>query len=309
VTTPGIGNFSCIRGTNVSLAATMNAFYIFGNWTGTGVSKVANPNSPSTTITMNGNYTIQANFIKCQGFYGDANGDGYINDSDYSAVQLMLFGKLPFNPGGDANADGILNLMDYSTVRLIEFGQRSIIPKYEAIYDFTSGNGSTKWAKNSSIAAPPPALNKTLETDTGWVNATTAQYTNISTTDGKVWNVSGASGKYAALQCKFKIAEASANITSIGITLNGSAKTNGDVLQLWAWNFSSGAWSQLGIYGSGTTNFSMTTNITTYSAWTAWGKVYANYINSSGYMYILANLNNVSENMYVDYIKLTVAHP
>lgn len=194
------------------------------------------------------------------------------------------------------------------------FGKKPIVNKYEVLYDFTSGAGSNKWAKNSSISTPPPALNTTFDTNsTSWVNAATTQYNNISSTDGAVWNISGSGGKYAALQCRFtidsNITGPVTNITSIGITLNGSATTNGDLLQFYAWNFSSGSWRQLGIYGSTTTNFSMTTNLTTYSAWTAWGEVYTNYIDSNGYMYILANLNNAGENLYVDYIELSIAHP
>jgi len=311
VTTPGIGNYSYVCNTSVPITAVADPCYHFINWTGSGVDagKVANPNASSTTILMDGNYSVQANFIPTSGFYGDASGDCEIDIMDYASVRLMLFGKKAFNPGADANPDGELDIMDYASVRLMLFGKKPILAKYEVSYDFTSGNDSNKWAKSSSISAPPPALNKTFETDTGWVNATATQYNNISITDGAVWNISGASGKYAALQCKFTLVEAAANITSIGITLNGSAKTNGDILKLWAWNFSSSSWKQLGIYGSGTTNFSMTTNIATYSAWTAWGKVYSNFIDSNGYMYILANLNNASEYLYVDYIKLTVAHP
>ena len=64
VTTPGIGGFVYDAGATANLLATPNANYHFVNWTGTGVTagKVANPNSASTTITMDGNYTVQANF-------------------------------------------------------------------------------------------------------------------------------------------------------------------------------------------------------------------------------------------------------
>jgi hypothetical protein len=46
------------------VAATAAANYHFVNWTGTAVTagKVANANSASTTVTMDGNYTLQANF-------------------------------------------------------------------------------------------------------------------------------------------------------------------------------------------------------------------------------------------------------
>jgi hypothetical protein len=64
VTTPGEGAFSYDNGTNASIIATADAHYHFVNWTGTGVTagKVASPTSASTTITMDGDYTVVANF-------------------------------------------------------------------------------------------------------------------------------------------------------------------------------------------------------------------------------------------------------
>ena len=64
VTTPGIGTFNYDYGAAASIVATPNANYHFVNWTGTGVAagKVANPTAASTTITMDGNYTVVANF-------------------------------------------------------------------------------------------------------------------------------------------------------------------------------------------------------------------------------------------------------
>jgi uncharacterized repeat protein (TIGR02543 family) len=297
------GPYSCGQVVNLSVVA--NTGYTFTGWSGN-TSTIANVSATNTTIIMSNNYSITASFgLLPTGSYGDANRDGDINVMDYSAVKLMILGKTRLDASGDANRDGDINVMDYSAVKLMILGKTSFVDKYEVRYDFASGNGSSKWAKNSSISVPPPALNKTFETDTGWTNASTVQYNNISSTDGVVWNISGASGKYAALQCRFtidSIAGATANITSLGITLNGSAKTNGDVLQFYVWNFNSNLWQQIG------NNRSMTTNISTYTEWALWGKVYTNYINGSD-MYILANLNNAGENLYVDYINLTVLHP
>jgi hypothetical protein len=59
VTTPGIGAFSYCPGVVASLVATPDLGYAFGTWTG---GPVGNATAASTTITMNGNYTIQANF-------------------------------------------------------------------------------------------------------------------------------------------------------------------------------------------------------------------------------------------------------
>jgi hypothetical protein len=61
VTTPGEGTFTRNAGTVVNLAASAVGGYRFVNWTGN-VGTIANVNSASTTITMNGNYSITANF-------------------------------------------------------------------------------------------------------------------------------------------------------------------------------------------------------------------------------------------------------
>jgi hypothetical protein len=63
VTTPGEGTFTYDPGTVVSLNATPDAGYHFVNWAGD-VGTIANVNAAATTITMNGNYSITANFKK-----------------------------------------------------------------------------------------------------------------------------------------------------------------------------------------------------------------------------------------------------
>jgi len=61
VTTPGEGNFAYDYGTVVDLEATPDAGYQFGNWTGD-VGTIPDVNDATTTITMNGHYSITANF-------------------------------------------------------------------------------------------------------------------------------------------------------------------------------------------------------------------------------------------------------
>ena len=62
VTTPGEGLFPDYdAGTVVNLVATSDAGYRFVSWTGD-VGTIANVNGAATTITMNGNYSITANF-------------------------------------------------------------------------------------------------------------------------------------------------------------------------------------------------------------------------------------------------------
>ena len=61
VTTPGEGMFTYDEGTVVDLVAEADEGYIFVNWTGN-VSAIADVYAASTTITMNGHYSITANF-------------------------------------------------------------------------------------------------------------------------------------------------------------------------------------------------------------------------------------------------------
>jgi len=59
---PGEGTFTYVQGTRVNLVAEADKGYRFVNWTGD-VGAIANVNAASTTITMNGDSTITANFI------------------------------------------------------------------------------------------------------------------------------------------------------------------------------------------------------------------------------------------------------
>jgi len=61
VTFPGEGTRSYDAGTVVELVATPDEGHEFRVWTGD-TAQVGNPSSASTTITMNGNYSITATF-------------------------------------------------------------------------------------------------------------------------------------------------------------------------------------------------------------------------------------------------------
>jgi Leucine-rich repeat (LRR) protein len=235
--------------------------------------------------------------------YGDANDDDHVNATDISYIKAAILGRwgIP-TPGADANGDGLITATDISYVKAYILGRWNGSIRYETTYDFSLGAGSTKWAKSNSVSALPPALSDNFDTaPDGWIGAGTADYENISLTDGNVWTIAGSDGNYSALQCRFTLDENPYSMTSIGITLNGSAETNGSTLQLWAWNFDTGAWRQVG------GNISMTTDIASYSAWAFWGKVYSDYIDGDGYMYILVNLNNANQDLRMDYVKLGVA--
>jgi len=61
VTSPGEGVFTCGAGTVVSLIASPSTGYWFMNWTGD-VATIDNVDAAATTVTMNDNYSITANF-------------------------------------------------------------------------------------------------------------------------------------------------------------------------------------------------------------------------------------------------------
>jgi hypothetical protein len=63
VTNPGEGTYTYDEATVVDLVATPNAGYRFDEWTGD-VGTVPDVNDPTTTITMNGDYSVTANFCE-----------------------------------------------------------------------------------------------------------------------------------------------------------------------------------------------------------------------------------------------------
>jgi hypothetical protein len=110
VTSPGEVTAAYDCGTVVPLVAAAEEGYYFVNWTGD-VSTVANVNSASTTITMNGDYSITANFeveettpvtlfqavhfgqnqgnwnVGLWKHYGNGTQDGYVNHGGSGAVR------------------------------------------------------------------------------------------------------------------------------------------------------------------------------------------------------------------------------
>ena len=80
VTTPGEGPFTYSSGTGVNLVATPYAGYRFINWTGD-VSTIADVNAASTTVTMNGNYSITANFEEGAVTFADPNLEAAVREA------------------------------------------------------------------------------------------------------------------------------------------------------------------------------------------------------------------------------------
>ena len=73
VTTPGEGTYPYNHGMDATLLATPDSGFEFVNWTG---DAVADPNAATTTITMDGDYAITANFTAIQRQLTTASGAG-----------------------------------------------------------------------------------------------------------------------------------------------------------------------------------------------------------------------------------------
>jgi len=85
VTEPGEGTFTYDEGTVVDLVATPDAGYRFVEWTGD-VGTIADVNAVATTITMNGDYSITANFV------GVEAGDVGIKTGDWIKFEYTITG-------------------------------------------------------------------------------------------------------------------------------------------------------------------------------------------------------------------------
>jgi len=93
VTTPGEGTRIYDEGDVVKLVATPDPGYGFVNWTGD-VGTIANVNAASTTITMNGDYSITANFVRIVTKY-----DLTISSTDGGSVIVPGEGTFTFDEG------------------------------------------------------------------------------------------------------------------------------------------------------------------------------------------------------------------
>lgn len=113
VTDPGEGSFDYDHNTDVNLVATADLGYYFVNWTGTAVDagRVADPNSTTTVVTMDADYTVVANFAINQSTIF-----GYITEPDANVHVEGVFVDANNGGGSDiTDANGYYELIvDYN---------------------------------------------------------------------------------------------------------------------------------------------------------------------------------------------------
>jgi subtilisin len=119
VTTPGEGTFTYEEGTVVDLVAVAVNGYKFVNWS-SDTGTIADFNASSTTITMNGDYTVTANFeeataegvVKVESITYTTNG-GRLNDRHLNTTLLLLDDQN--YPVSDASVSATLTCDDGSS--------------------------------------------------------------------------------------------------------------------------------------------------------------------------------------------------
>jgi hypothetical protein len=99
VTTPGEGRFTYDEGTVVNLVAAPDAGYRFANWTGD-VGTIGNVNAAITTITLDDNYSITANFGEYTSVVAAGWGHTVGLKSDRAVVAVGLNNHGQCNVGG-----------------------------------------------------------------------------------------------------------------------------------------------------------------------------------------------------------------
>jgi len=127
VSTPGEGTFTLDAGTVVDLVATPDADYQFVNWTGD-VGTIDDVDAASTTITMNGDYSITANF-------------------DSNEYWLTIAST----PGGSVTTPGEGTFGPYNHGEVV-----NLVATAEPNYHFTS------WTGDTGTIADPGAASTTI---------------------------------------------------------------------------------------------------------------------------------------------------
>jgi len=132
VSTPGEGTFAYGEGSVVSLVAKPATGYKFVNWTG---DSITNADSTTTTVTMNGDYSVKANFEFEQTTGTDSGGESSVLAGCFIATAAY----------GTPTAEQIDVLREFRDVLLLEStaGSQFVALYYRlspAVADFIAGN-------------------------------------------------------------------------------------------------------------------------------------------------------------------------
>jgi hypothetical protein len=147
VTTPGEGTFTYDEGTVVDLVATPDEGYRFDNWTGD-VGTIADVNAATTTITMNGDYSITANFVavydlttsSTEGGSVTTPGEGTFYYDEGTVVDLVATPDEGYRFDEWTGDVGTIADVNAATTTITMNGDYSITANFVAIYDLTTSS-------------------------------------------------------------------------------------------------------------------------------------------------------------------------
>jgi hypothetical protein len=180
VTTPGEGVFTYDTGTVVNLVATPAAGYRFDRWTGD-VGTIANVYAAATTITMNGDYSITANFVAIY----------ELTISSTERGSVIIPGEGVFTYDGGTIVD--LSAIPDEGYWFVEWtGDVSTIADVYAALTTITMNGDYSITANFEEVPPPPV----------YPTVTTQAATNI-TTNSAILNMNFTVGDFSPVQVRF----------------------------------------------------------------------------------------------------------
>jgi uncharacterized repeat protein (TIGR02543 family) len=172
---PDVGAHTENAGAAVDLTATPDTGWQFVNWTGD-VATVADVNDATTTVTMNGNYTITANFIQVFTLTIAKVGNGTTNpavgDHIYAVGTVVNITATPDtgwkfdNWSGDASGTS-------ATVSVTMSANKAVTANFSALASYTltiavAGTGTTNPAAGPHTYYEGTVVNITAIPATGW---------------------------------------------------------------------------------------------------------------------------------------------
>jgi hypothetical protein len=151
VTTPGVDTFTYDEGTVVDLVATPDVGYRFVEWTGD-VGTIADVHDATTTITMNGDYAITANFIKqydltissTEGGSVTTPGEGVFTYDEGTVVDLVATPDAGYRFVEWTGDVGTIADVHAATTTITMNGDYAITANFVAIYDLIISISSTE---------------------------------------------------------------------------------------------------------------------------------------------------------------------
>jgi uncharacterized repeat protein (TIGR02543 family) len=186
VTTPGAGTFTYDGGTVVNLVATANSGYYFINWTGD-VGTITNVNAPTTTVTMNDNYSITANFEQIPpgkvalttsstaGGSVTTPGEGAFTYDGGTVVDLVAeaeegyrFVNWTGNVGTIADVNAAITTITMNNDRSVTANFAKLVKQYNLTISSMDGGSVTVPGEGTFTFNEGTVVNLTAEADTGY---------------------------------------------------------------------------------------------------------------------------------------------